>query len=143
MQNKYLYLGILLIVGLMVAGITMFMLREDTTAPDNREQDDIAIQEADVNTTDEEEVIIDDIVYNLEQIAEHNNPQDCWFAIDGKVYDVTEYIAGGKHPGGEAVVLGCGLDATELFTNKVDQGINHSDRAWNFLENFYIGILSE
>ncbi|MFH1047515.1 MAG: cytochrome b5-like heme/steroid binding domain-containing protein [Patescibacteria group bacterium] len=80
--------------------------------------------------------------YTLEQIAEHNTPDDCWFAISGKVYDVSGF--GEKHAGGETVYAGCGLDATELFeTRPMGSGTSHSERARGFMPNFEIGELAQ
>lgn len=49
-----------------------------------------------------------------EELSEHNNKDDCWVAVDGKVYDVTSWIP--KHPGGEDVLtLTAGRDITNMF----------------------------
>jgi cytochrome b involved in lipid metabolism len=82
--------------------------------------------------------------YSLEQIALHDRKEDCWFAIEGKVYDVTSYIAGKKHPGDDTIIAGCGKDATELFnTRPMGSGTPHSQKARNFLVNFQIGTLEK
>jgi cytochrome b involved in lipid metabolism len=39
--------------------------------------------------------------FTAEQVAEHNTRDDIWFAIHGKVYDVTGFLD--EHPGGEEV----------------------------------------
>lgn len=80
---------------------------------------------------------------SLETIAMHDTPEDCWFAIEGKVYDVSPYIASGKHPGDEAILLGCGKDATEMFNKRPNDGTSHSEKARSFLPNFQIGDLSQ
>eukprot|EP00933_Yihiella_yeosuensis_P065894 TRINITY_DN6989_c2_g4_i1.p1 TRINITY_DN6989_c2_g4~~TRINITY_DN6989_c2_g4_i1.p1 ORF type:complete len:738 (-),score=156.14 TRINITY_DN6989_c2_g4_i1:55-2268(-) len=55
----------------------------------------------------------------LTEIARHNTPDDCWVAIDGKVYDLTEFL--GRHPGGKATILAwAGKDATKFF-NEIHQ----------------------
>lgn len=81
--------------------------------------------------------------YSLTDIASHTKPTDCWFAISGKVYDVTKFIAGGLHPGEDKILLGCGKDATELFKSKADKGKDHSEKAYGFLANWQIGTLSQ
>jgi len=81
--------------------------------------------------------------YTLDQIAEHSTEDDCWFAIEGTVYDVTPYIAGGLHPGGEAILMGCGTDATELYNDRPNDEGPHSEKARSFLPQFEIGKLSQ
>ncbi len=69
-----------------------------------------------------------------EEVAKHNTPQSCWLIVNGKVYDVTNYIA--LHPAGARPILEyCGKDATQAFA------AYHSSRAWSLLEYFYIGDL--
>ncbi|NTU98862.1 cytochrome b5 domain-containing protein [Candidatus Falkowbacteria bacterium] len=81
--------------------------------------------------------------YGLDEVAKHSTANDCWLAIEGKVYDATGYIAGGKHPGGEAILSGCGKDATVLFNSRpMGSGTPHSDKARSFLPNFLIGSLA-
>ncbi len=80
--------------------------------------------------------------YTLADVSAHASPEDCWLAIDGKVYDVTGYIEKGIHPGGEAILFGCGKDATEIFKNRPNGSGSHSEKAFGFLENFYIGDLN-
>ena len=53
--------------------------------------------------------------------------------VNGKVYNVTSYVT--NHPGGKAIVLGCGKDATSLFESK------HPQKAHNILQNYYLDIL--
>lgn len=69
-------------------------------------------------------------VYTTEEVAAHNNESDCWMILDGKVYDVTNYA--NEHPGGGSMLRGCGMDATQMFSQ-------HSNNAWKLLDQFYIG----
>jgi cytochrome b involved in lipid metabolism len=73
--------------------------------------------------------------YDLPEVAQHATDADCWLAVDGKVYDVTQAVD--KHPGGPAILKGCGKDATELF-NGVEK---HGEQARGFLQNLQIGTL--
>jgi len=41
--------------------------------------------------------------FTVEEIAQHNTPDDCWLAAHGVVYDVTSYIA--LHPGGRFAIV--------------------------------------
>jgi len=56
-------------------------------------------------------------------------------AIDNKVYDVSQFVS--QHPGGEAILRGCGKDATALFKG-VDK---HQAKAAQILPQFEIGVL--
>lgn len=49
-----------------------------------------------------------------EQLKAHNKPNDCWIAIEKKVYNVTKFLK--KHPGGyEVLFQNAGQDATISF----------------------------
>ena len=74
--------------------------------------------------------------YVLSDVAAHATAQDCWLAIDGSVYDVTSFIKGNLHPGGDAIVRGCGKDASRMFGR-------HSERARAMLPDYKIGIVSQ
>lgn len=76
--------------------------------------------------------------YTLADIAKHNTEEDCWLLIEDKVYDVSEFIP--NHPGGKAILQGCGKDATVLFkTRPMGSNTPHSPKAQNIRENYYIG----
>lgn len=77
----------------------------------------------------------------LSEIMKHKTPEDCWFAVDGSVYDVSPFIKLGIHPGGEQILKGCGLDASELFHTKAGKGKDHSDMAKNSISKYKIGTL--
>ena len=50
---------------------------------------------------------------SLQELEKHGSPSDCWIAIDGNVYDVTDYWR--SHPGGVLILAGAGTDATVMF----------------------------
>ncbi len=79
--------------------------------------------------------------YTLTDIATHKTKEDCWMAIEGKVYDVTPVTSSGKHPGGEVIMTGCGTDATKLFNARPGKGTPHSAMTKSNLVNFEIGVL--
>jgi cytochrome b involved in lipid metabolism len=90
---------------------------------------------------------MDIATFTLAEVAAHSTQGDCWLAINGMVYDVTSFIA--THPGGEAILEGCGKDATSLFNERtredgstVGSGTPHSSNARSQLESFYIGDLA-
>ncbi|KXK26085.1 MAG: Soluble cytochrome b558 [candidate division WS6 bacterium OLB20] len=75
------------------------------------------------------------------ELALHNTADDCWLAIDGRVYDVTSYVV--RHPGGaEQITRGCGQDATQLFATQGGQG-SHSANAVSIRDSFIIGVLAD
>jgi cytochrome b involved in lipid metabolism len=75
--------------------------------------------------------------YNLSDLAPHNSANDCWMAIEGKVYDVTNYVP--NHPGNQ-ILKGCGQDATAMF-DSIKGGRGHSDYAKSLYSDYYIGDL--
>lgn len=83
-----------------------------------------------------------DIVYTLDEVSAHDAPNDCWMAINGKVYDVSGYAV--RHPGGATVYEGCGTDATTLFEARpTASNTPHSNKAQEDLGNFEIGMLEQ
>lgn len=75
--------------------------------------------------------------YSLEEVSQHSSKDNCWLVVEGKVYNVTNFVKSGLHPGGAAILQGCGLDATELFTTKQP----HSSQARKMLSQYLIGNL--
>ncbi|MBP7740605.1 LysM peptidoglycan-binding domain-containing protein [Candidatus Woesebacteria bacterium] len=92
-----------------------------------------------------EDVVAGPIGISLEEVAKHSIKEDCWLAIEGKVYDVTQYIAAGFHPGKLAILMGCGKDATELFnTRPMSKNPSaHSSRAREMLPKYFIADLAQ
>lgn len=80
--------------------------------------------------------------YSMAELSTHNNKEDCWLLLDGKIYDVTPYVKSGFHPGKEAILMGCGKDATEIFNNRPNGSGSHSERARNMLSKYYKGELA-
>lgn len=70
--------------------------------------------------------------FTAAEVAQHSSGTSCWLILSAKVYDVTTFI--GKHPGGEAILRGCGKDATQMFSK-------HPESAKAMKEQFYIGDL--
>ncbi|MFA6088907.1 MAG: cytochrome b5-like heme/steroid binding domain-containing protein [Candidatus Woesearchaeota archaeon] len=78
--------------------------------------------------------------FSLTDVSFHNTANDCYMIIDGKVYDVISYVS--SHPGGKAILMGCGKDATQLFeTRPSGSGTPHSSKARELLNQYYIGDL--
>lgn len=68
-------------------------------------------------------------IFTMENVAEHNNSEDCWLVIDNKVFDATP--ASKVHP----ALFNCGTDASINYHKNHGKGI--SDK----MMVFYIGDL--
>lgn len=67
-----------------------------------------------------------------EELKDHNKPGDLWISIQGKVYDVSEWVK--DHPGGDAPLLNlAGRDVTDAFI------AYHPGTAWKYLDKFFTG----
>jgi cytochrome b involved in lipid metabolism len=134
MRKIYLSLS-LVIVSLSLVGCSLLSKNNNTPAP---AETPVAKVVPATNTVQTQTAK----TYTMNEIAKHATAEDCWLLIDGQVYDVTSFIASGKHAGGEAIITGCGIDATKLFnTRPMGSGTPHSDKARSFLPSFYIGDL--
>lgn len=72
-------------------------------------------------------------MYSRAEVARHNTDEDLWVVIDGKVYDLTNWLL--FHPGGRDPLLLCaGGDATKLFTEA-----GHSGDARERMKEFELG----
>lgn len=76
--------------------------------------------------------------YTISDVEEHSSSSDCWAAVDGEVYDLTDWVS--QHPGGEGAITSlCGTDATSQF----ERQHGNSSEAQAALEDYLIGSLSE
>jgi cytochrome b involved in lipid metabolism len=81
-----------------------------------------------------------DRVITLEELAAHDNADDCWKAIDGIVYDFTAYIP--LHPTPPVVMTQwCGKEASEAYHTK-GYGRPHSPAADAMLPPYRVGRLA-
>ena len=127
MMNKkaWLTLGVVLIFLGGGAGIIA------TTAWDQPETPEL-VQETPNNEKDPD-------TYTLNEIAEHGDAESCWSAIDGNVYDLTEFIE--EHPGGSrAILVICGSDGSGSFNSMPDAVMPAARLA---LAKYKIGTLAE
>lgn len=80
--------------------------------------------------------VLKDVRYKIPytELGKHSTAGDCWVAVSGKVYDVTNWLS--RHPGGQLPVINiAGQDATDVFI------AFHPAKAHQMLQKFYIGEL--
>ncbi|XP_010251589.1 PREDICTED: delta(8)-fatty-acid desaturase [Nelumbo nucifera] len=71
-----------------------------------------------------------------DELRKHNKAGDLWISIQGKVYDVTDWVK--NHPGGDTPLLNfAGQDVTDAFV------AYHPGTAWKLLDRFFIGYLED
>ncbi len=75
--------------------------------------------------------------YTLADLQQARDEGNCWTAIHGKVYDISDFVV--QHPGGDIISEACGIDATTLFETRPGEGTPHSQSARQLLEDYYIG----
>lgn len=81
------------------------------------------------------------VTLTLDEVAKHNQPQDCWIIINNQVYGVSEYLA--LHPGGAGEITPyCGQDATQAYNTKGGRGNTHSQTANQELGFFSLGTVN-
>jgi cytochrome b involved in lipid metabolism len=125
MNNKIL--AIIALVVVVAGGAFWYMQNEDAEIAKTINTMPAPVEQVSINTNS----------YTLAQVAEHSTQDNCWIAIEGKVYNVTSFISG--HPGGNKILQGCGKDATDLF-NKIKGHAKSSVQALK--EKFVIGTLT-
>lgn len=79
------------------------------------------------------------VSYTLTQISGHNSSTDCWMAINGNVYDVTEYLT--DHDRMLDIRPWCGTDATNDYNTKNGRNQPHTVQADTILNQYLIGTL--
>jgi len=84
---------------------------------------------------------IKSFAYTLDDVAEHNTPDDCWVIFDNSVYDLSKYLP--NHDRFLDIRKWCGKDMTEDFKNKAGIGRNHTKSSYVLLERYNIGKVGE
>lgn len=74
--------------------------------------------------------------FTAEQVSKHNKEDDAWIIVDGKVYDITDYVE--DHVGGDAILRNAGKDSSEGF-----HGPQHPPTVEDVIKRFYIGDLKK
>lgn len=71
--------------------------------------------------------------YSWDEVSKHNSLQDCWVVVEGKVYNVTQWVP--QHPGGNIIGLAAGREATALVHSY------HPPSVLTIIKKYYIGDL--
>lgn len=75
--------------------------------------------------------------YTLDDVKKHAAASDCWVAINGGVYNLTDWV--GQHPGGsDRIIPLCGTDASAAF-NAQHSGQGKPEST---LTRYYLGELA-
>ena len=80
------------------------------------------------------------VTLSAAEVARHDSAEDCWLILEGVVYDVTTFLP--AHPGGDAMLRGCGKDATWFFQQR-SRGEGHSRAASEMSAQLALGALGE
>ena len=137
-MNKQM-LAIIAIVAVVVVGVLVFrsMAPVPTTPPPEAAT---TVETAKEATLPPQENMM---TYTLEDVAPHSKAEDCWIVIEDNVYDMTPYIKKQIHPGGAAILFGCGKDATAVFNLRPKDQKAHSQKARDILKNYFLGALAK
>lgn len=143
-MSKFAYLVVFVIAGLSLSACSILPQRTPPV-PAGVGEEQTFVPPATVSTQDSSESAVpagSAKPLTFAEVALHSSPNDCWFIVEGNVYDVTAFIAMQKHPGGAAILEGCGKDATTLFmTRPMGSGTEHSPKAQEMLQKYYLGEL--
>lgn len=159
MKNKYLAIGIVAIIPLVLGGF--FIFKQMSSAPSNGNSNVPAVATTPgeqatptpATTTSPTETpkgasagaTVELTLpaaapggITMAEVAMHNSKASCYTTIDGSVYDVTSWID--QHPGGADAILSlCGKDGTAAFADQH----GGQRRPANELAGFKIGELAK
>ncbi len=76
----------------------------------------------------------------LQELALHNTKEDCWIAIDDKIYDITKALADHQKYKYDLAPW-CGRDASQAWKDKDGKGKPHSRKAQLMLKALLKGNL--
>ncbi|KAF8589131.1 fatty acid-2 hydroxylase [Ramaria rubella] len=74
-------------------------------------------------------------LYTIEDVHQHQKPDDCWVVRNGYVYNISAFLP--DHPGGDDIILEwAGKDVGDVMKNGEH---SHSDAAIDMMSGFSIG----
>ena len=81
---------------------------------------------------------MDTQIVTKDELSKHTKDGDLWVLVDGKVYDVSEYME--DHPGGKEILLDhSGAKDASLAYEDAD----HSKRAREMVTKYLVGTFQE
>lgn len=149
-MNKQAYI-VIAIVLLLLVGSLLLMAKGGSQQTQTTRENSVAIQTSPSPEAGTDESVGESVtlppdettkVYTLDDVAKHSKAEDCWMAIEGNVYDMTPYIQKQIHPGGAAILFGCGKDSTAIFNLRPKDNKPHSQKARDILQKYFIGTLA-
>ena len=136
---------VIAIVAVLIGGALWIGLSDDESTDTATDQSSPQ-QSVNQSTDSDENASAELSTFSVEEVAVHNQSDDCWTVIDDKVYDITSYVP--RHPGGDEILLACGTDGSSLFNDRttedgqtIGSGTAHSTNASRQLDGFLIGNL--
>lgn len=150
-MNKQTFV-VVAIVLLLLVGSLLLMNKGGSQETQTTRENSVAVQTSPSPETDTDESVAESVTlppekkemtYTLEDVAPHSKAEDCWIVIEGNVYDMTPYIQKQIHPGGAAILFGCGKDATAVFNLRPKDNKPHSQNARDILKDYYLGALGK
>lgn len=103
---------------------------DDATINTNQAKNDVTETDEEIKTINNESVApastkpvttqpaTTEDVYTMADVSAHKSSGSCWGAINGSVYNLTEWI--NRHPGGPDAIVNnlCGTDGSSTFNRK-------------------------
>jgi cytochrome b involved in lipid metabolism len=123
---------LIIVIALVVVLGGIFLFKNRTSAPSESDLKGV------INTDTRSQGNAREVTFTMTDVAKHGSAESCYSAINGGVYDLTNWID--KHPGGSKAILSlCGKDGSDSFNGK------HGGQArpMSELANFKIGILTQ
>jgi cytochrome b involved in lipid metabolism len=82
-------------------------------------------------------------VISLEELSKHSSETDCWMAIDGAVYDMSQYIKLHQEECKKMKFVDyCGVDASEVWKKTESGKSPHKKKSYRSLEKAKVGQLT-
>lgn len=138
---SFILLSSLIAVATALTGCTKGISASETKAVNTGNQQSattennaLAVINANIEATQNENAAANP-AYTPEDVKRHKTRSDCWTIVNGNIYNITGFIASGKHK--PIIEKACGIEATDLFTD------SHKEKpqARETLKQYFIGTI--